>query len=347
MLFQTRVAGIHYGHLTTRSVILHCQVGVVHVLLQEVKKADLPGKPTDESLLIEAIEEKAAPDVVFLRARALLHQSQVTGGVFTAGSHAVPASMHPRGRQEGGSTLDGGVCVQHPIRQPCREVLQARFTEGLFLLPFAQVQHQHQADAEHKPRTRTLSDHLGAPILTVLRLQSFPKGREKTREAKRDCVQVHAVPGREGAGARPRLRSGLRLAPREPARCDPRAPHPQPVLSAPPGRSPPEPLLGAGCPRRPAVRSPLRCAFSRVQRRQRLGEHRKWKLTPWESGKKKKNQVTPLHAELRKRKGRRDRLIRSPTPLGAEPRAILSLPQVRGTAPDEHPTCWMPTTFPC
>lgn len=214
MLFHSRAAGIHYGHLTTRSVILHCQVGIVHVLLQEVEKADLPGKPADESLLIEAIEEKAALDVVFLRARGLLHESQVTSGVLTAGSHAVPAPMHHGGRQEGGSILDGGVCVQHPVRQPCREVLQAHFTEGFFLLPFAQVQHQHQADPGHKPRTRTPSGHLGAPVLTVLRLQAFPKGREKKYEAKRDGVQAHASPGREGAGARPRLRSGFRLAPR-------------------------------------------------------------------------------------------------------------------------------------
>lgn len=233
MLFQTGFAGIHYGHLTTRSVILHCPVGIVHVLLQEVEKADLPGKPADESLLIEAIEEKAALDVVFLRARALLHQSQVTSGLLTAGSHAVPAPMHHGGRQEGGSILDGGVCVQHPIRQPRREVLQALFTEGFFILPFAQVQHQHQADPGHKPRTRTSSGHPGAPILTVLRLEAFPKGREKTYEAKRDGVQVYANPGREGTGARPRLRSGFRLGPRSPV-C-PLPPHlvPRRVLPAP------------------------------------------------------------------------------------------------------------------
>lgn len=120
--------------------------------------------------------------------------------------------------------------------------------------------------------------------------------------------------------------------------------HPISRLPAPPGRSPLGPLLGAGCPRRaltPQLRLQPRPAETKAGRAQEVKTN---SLGEWG---KKKNQVTPLHAELRKRKGRRDKLIGSPTPLGAEPRAVLSLPQVRGTAPDEHPTCWMPATSPC
>lgn len=66
MLAYPQLAQILYGLLTTRSMFLHCLVvGIVDVPLQEVEKADLPGEPADKCLLVEAVEEKAALDVVF------------------------------------------------------------------------------------------------------------------------------------------------------------------------------------------------------------------------------------------------------------------------------------------
>lgn len=90
------------------------------------------------------------------------------------------------------------------------------------------------------------------------------------------------------------------------------APHPQACApSPPPGRSRLKLLLRAGCPRRPVVPSPPGAPSAASSGDKGTANPGREKQFPERGERKKKNQVTPLHAALRKRKGRRDTLIGS------------------------------------
>lgn len=130
--------------------------------------------------------------------------------------------------------------------------------------------------------------------------------------------------GKQGPRLRPTLFSGSLRAPEWLMVPPESRPPPPPSNSSPdmhsqppPGLSQLKPMPGAECPAGLPMPSPPRCAFSCVQRRQRHGECKQWKPTTCE---KTKTRVTPLYAELRKRKGRRAELVLSSPPLAEEVR---------------------------
>lgn len=118
------------------------------------------------------------------------------------------------------------------------------------------------------------------------------------------------------------------------------AAHPQAcALSPSPGQSPVKLMLGMGYPPRPLPRCLHPSGVpSAASSGDKGTESAGSEIQLPERGGEKKNQVTHLHAQLRKRKGRRAGLIPSCTPLrrGAkapsswEPRAALLLTQVQG-----------------
>lgn len=116
--------------LTSKALGPQLAVGAVN-LPREVVDEALPGRElAHEVLLVEAVHEEAGGDGVLPAVGVQLHQRQVAVLSGAAGAHAVPAAADGRGAQESGPVADRGLGVEHEVRHPGGEAVQAGGSRG-------------------------------------------------------------------------------------------------------------------------------------------------------------------------------------------------------------------------
>lgn len=112
---------------------IHCEITLIHGVLDVVDEALLPDKAAHILLFVQTVKEKAGADraPLLLLPLCSLHEGDVALRVFAAGPHAVPVPAQFGRRQERGPVLHRLVRVQDKIVATLLEFLQASFPSFL------------------------------------------------------------------------------------------------------------------------------------------------------------------------------------------------------------------------
>lgn len=110
---------------------IHCEITLIHGVLDVVDEALLPDEAAHILLFVQTVKEKAgadrAPFLLLLPRLGSLHEGDVALRVFAAGRHAVPVAAQFGRGQVRGPVLHRLVRVQDEVVATLLEFLQASF----------------------------------------------------------------------------------------------------------------------------------------------------------------------------------------------------------------------------